>query len=624
MRWFSLRGRGHTAGRGRLALAVVGLSVVVAGGCAGRLGRRSSPTPVIAELVLTNAVVYTLDPAAPWAEALAIADGKLLAVGSSAEALRHRGEATRVVDLNGQLVLPGFHDAHVHPVTGGIELGQCSLGGIGTLAALRAALRECAKAIGAVGDEHEGPPKKAIGAVGDEHEGPPKKAIGAVGDEPKRPWLVGGGWELTLFPHGNPSRQWLDEVVPGVPVFLTSADGHSSWLSSEGLRRAGITAQTPDPPNGRIERDAQGEPSGTLREDAAELVSPHLPPVSPAEHDEGLRRALAMANRLGITGMVEAAADAPVLAAYERLAHDGELTARVVVAQVVEPLAWPEQLAAIATRRDRIDHPRLRAHMIKIFVDGVIEAGTAALLQPYVGEATAGEATLSPAALIALIGRADALGLDVHVHAIGDRAVRMTLDAFEVARHDNPARVRRDVIAHLELVDPTDIPRFHGLGVAACFQPLWAYADPYITELTIPVLGPERERWLYPIGSVLASGAKVVAGSDWSVSSMDPLEGIAVAITRRGVGEPPGAAWIPEEVATLPQMLAAYTLHGAWLGRWDDVTGSLVVGKRADLAILGGNVFERAAHRLHEVDVVTTLLDGEVVYRGPGDRIGGG
>lgn len=584
--------RGARAGQGRARGLAAALCVLVGvgSGCAGRVGRRAPQ----AELVLTHGVVYTLDAAAPWAEALAIADdGTLLAVGSHDAAMRHRGPDTRVVDLHGQLVLPGFHDTHVHPVTGGIELGQCALAGVATQQALEAALRACAKA------------------------------------QAGEAWLVGGGWELTLFAGGNPSRQWLDAIVPDVPVYLGSADGHSAWLNSEGLRRAGITAATPDPPNGRIERDAAGEPSGTLREDAVALVAPHLPKLAPEAYDEGLRRALAMANGFGITGMYEAAATPLVLAAYERLAERGELTARVIVAQTIDTLKGPEQLDALAERRDRIarlEHPRLRATSIKIFLDGVIEAGTAALLSPYVGPlaegATAGETTLSPAALEALVLAADRRGFDVHVHAIGDRAVRTALDAFEAVQAQNPPRERRHVMAHLELVDPADIPRFRALDVTACFQPLWAYPDPYITELTIPVLGPERSRWLYPIGSVLASGATVVAGSDWSVSSMDPLEGIAVAITRRGVGEPAGAPWIPEEVVTLAPMLAAYTVHGAWLGRWDEV-GSLSAGKRADLAVIEGNLFERPAHRIHEAEVVTTLLDGEVVWRGPGDRIGG-
>jgi len=559
------------------------LAGAMASGCAARL-RKQAPG---AELVLTHAKVYTLDPGQPWVEALAITGGSIVALGSHDDVIRHRGSRTRVVDLHGQLVLPGFYDSHVHPVTGGIELGQCALAGIAGLDALRAALQRC------------------------------------VEMQAGEPWLLGGGWELTLFPGGNPSRQFLDELVPDKPAFLVSADGHSSWLNSEALRRAGIIAATPDPPNGRIERDAMGEPSGTLREDAAELVHPHLPKLPPEVYDEGLRRGLAMANRFGIVGMYEAAGEPEVLAAYERIAAAGELTARVMVAQPIDPLEGPEQLDALVVRRDRIDHPRLRAGAIKIFADGVIEAGTAALLEPYTGSASAGEPTLSNEALDLLVGRADALGFDVHVHAIGDRAVRMALSAFERTRNVNPPRARRHVIAHLELVDPDDIPRFNELNVTACFQPLWAQRDPYITELTIPVLGPERSRWLYPIGSVFASGATVVAGSDWSVSSMNPLEGIQVAITRRGLGEPPGEPWIPEEVAMIPDMLQAYTLHGAWLGRWYPDAGWIIEGAPADLAVLDANLFELPAHRIAEARVVTTLLEGEVVYRGPGDRIGG-
>lgn len=567
--------------------SAVALLLLLGAGCAGRLGPRPAP----AELVLAHGVVYTLDPAQPWAEALAIApDGTLLAVGSDDEVMRHRGPDTRVVSLRGQLVLPGFHDTHVHPVTGGIELGQCNLNGIGALGALQAALRECAA------------------------------ALGSSSEPPGEVWLLGGGWDLTVFPAGNPSRQVLDAIAPEVPAYLVSADGHSAWLNTEGLRRAGITAATPDPPNGRIERDAAGEPSGTLREHAVALVEPHLPPLPPEAYDEGLRRGLALANRFGITGLHEASARPEVLAAYEHLAMAGELTARVIAAQWIDPLRGPAQLDAIAERRDRIAHPRLRATSVKIFVDGVIEAGTAALLAPYEGRATAGEPTLSPQALDELVASADRRGFDVHMHAIGDRAVRMALDALAAAHAENPPRDRRHVIAHLELIDPVDIPRFRALGVAACFQPLWAYADPYITDLTIPVLGSERSRWLYPIGSVLASGARVVAGSDWSVSSMDPLEGIEVAITRRGVGEGEGPPWIPEEVATLQPMLAAYTSHAAWLGRWDDV-GSLAAGKRADLVVIEGNLFELPAHRIHEADVVTTMIDGQVVYEDPRSRV---
>ncbi|WP_266219247.1 amidohydrolase [Paraliomyxa miuraensis] len=566
-------------------LALLGLGL----GCGPRGSTRAPEEgrAPVAELVLTHGVVYTLDPSRPWAEALAIADGELLAVGTNDAALRHRGLRTRVVDLAGQLVLPGFHDAHVHPVTGGIELSQCDLNGIADREQLRKTVQRCAQ------------------------------------QQRGRPWLEGGGWDLTLFPQGNPSRAWLDAIVPDVPVYLSSADGHSAWLNGEALRRAGITADTPDPPHGRIERDADGAPSGVLREDAMELAQEHLPPLRAADYEAGLRRGLAMANRFGITGLHEANGSAEVLAAYESLAAAGELTARVVVAQQLEPSQGAAQFSELQRRRDRIAHPRLRATAVKIFADGVIEAGTAALLRPYEGSESTGTLNLPPEQLHEVVREADARGFDIHVHAIGDRAIRVTLDALEAAMRDNPPRSRRHVIAHLQLFDPADIPRFESLGVIASFQPLWAYADPYIVDLTIPVLGPERSRWLYPIGSVMATGARVVMGSDWSVSSMDPLQGITVALTRRSTGQPPGPAWIPEEVVALEPVLAAYTVQGAYLDRWDDVTGSLVEGKRADLAVLDRNLFEVPPHQIHEARVVTTMLDGEVVYRGEGDRIVG-
>lgn len=535
------------------------------------------PSTVAADLVLTGAAIYTLEPAAPWAEAIAVADGRILAVGSEADALRHRGPATPVVDLAGAMILPGFHDTHVHPVTGGIELGQCDLNGLESVDAVLAKVETC---------------------------------VASGGDD----WIVGGGWDLPLFPGANPGRELLDALAPGRAVVLSSADAHSSWLSSEALRRAGITKETPDPANGRIERDAHGAPSGTLREAAMDLVTRHVPPPTAEDHVEGLRRGLQMAARFGITSLHEANATPEVLAAYRTLAERDELTARVVAALHIDPQRGPEQLDALVATRDSTVHPRLRATSIKIFADGVIEAGTAALLRPYVGRPGRGEPTFSPAALQAIVVAADARAFDVHVHAIGDRAVRMSLDAFAAARAANPPWSRRHVIAHLELVDPADLPRFAELGVAASFQPLWAYPDPYITDLTIPVLGPERSRWLYPIGSMLATGATVVTGSDWSVSSMDPLRGLQVAITRREIGTGPGDAWIPEEVATLAPMLAAATKNAAWLLRQDKETGSLAPGKRADLVVLDENLFELPPSEIHRARVMATLVDGDAVY----------
>jgi hypothetical protein len=376
-------------------------------------------------------------------------------------------------------------------VTGGIELGQCDLNDVETIAGIR----------------------DKVGAY--------------AAANPDEPWIVGGGWSLPLFGEAGPTAALLDELVGERPAYITASDAHSAWVNSAALELADITAETPDPPAGRIERGPGGEPSGTLREAAMELVARHLPPLDLEDHIAGLRRGMAMANRFGITSVLEASADTGVLAAYRALAERGELTFRVVAAQRVDLARGPEQVAAMVERRAQTAE-RFRPIAAKIFADVVIESGTAALLEPYVGRPGRGKMNIEPRALEAMVGALDRGGLDVHIHAIGDRAIRASLDAFAAAAAANPARDRRHSIAHLQLIDPADVERFAGLGVIADFQPLWAYADRYITELTEPFLGPEGSRWLYPIKSVVDTGAVVVAGSDWSVSSMNPLEAIQV------------------------------------------------------------------------------------------------
>ena len=266
---------------------------------------------------------------------------------------------------------------------------------------------------------------------------------------------------------------------------------------------------------------------------------------------------------------------------------------------------------------------RLRTNAVKIFSDGVLETRTAAVLEPYVGfPDDLGKPNLEPEAFGPLATALDKEGFQIHVHAIGDRAIRMSLDALEAARTANGPRDARHHLAHIELIDPADIPRFRGSDVIANFQPLWANGDKYLTELTEPKLGPARSRWLYPIGSVVASGAPFAFGSDWSVSSMNPLEGIEVAVTRRQPSEGPGAAWLPEERIPLPDAIAAYTIRGAYLDFSEKETGSIEVGKAADLVVLDRNLFEIPPSQIHEAKVLLTLLEGKEVYRAPGSERG--
>jgi predicted amidohydrolase YtcJ len=551
-----------------LGSAITGLGLLACG-----------PPP--ADLVLRGGVVYTVDSTRPWAEALAVSDGRIVFVGTDADAAAWVGRGTRVIDLGGAMVLPGFHDTHVHPVTGGIELGACNLNDLATRDAVMARIAQCAR------------------------------------DAPAGEWVRGGGWSSPMFPGGSPSRRLLDSLVPDHPAYLTSLEGHSAWVNTRALALAGVTAETPEPPSGRIDHEWTGQPGGTLRESAMELVARHLPRYSGADHRAGLRRALALAARFGITSLHEASADPAILAAYHEAERDGELTARVVVALEVNTDADPvAEAARLAELRDRYAGALVRPVAAKIFLDGVIEGGTAALLVPYVGTRDdRGELNVSAERLDGFVRALDSAGFKVHVHAIGDRAIRVALDAFAAQQARDGGTGPRHIMAHLQLFDPADLSRPAELGVVASFQPLWAYADTYITDLTEPRLGPARSRWLYPIATVARTGAIVAAGSDWSVTSMNPLRAVQVAVTRRDPDLAEGPAWIPEERVSLETIIRAYTLGGAFAGDSEQETGSITVGKVADLVVLDRNLFGTPESEIHRARVLRTMLGGQEVYR---------
>jgi predicted amidohydrolase YtcJ len=534
-----------------------------------------------ADVVFRNGAVYTVDAARTWAEAVAIKNGRIVYVGDDKEAKKFIGSRTKIFDLQGKMVLPGFHDSHVHPVTGGLELGECDLNEAKTETDVVEMVRRYAAA------------------------------------HPKETWIRGGGWQLTLFPEANPHKSLLDKISTDRPIFLSAADGHSAWVNSRALQIAGINKATPDPVNGRIERDAQtGEPTGTLRESATSLVSKFLPAYKATDYLEGLRRGLKMANGFGITSFQEASAEENELKAYAELNQRGLLTARVNVAMYVSPSKGLSQIAKLREWQRKYQGRNLRVNSVKIFADGVIEPHTAALLEPYTGLGEErGKANWDAEALNKMVAALDREGFQIHIHSIGDRAVRMSLDAFENARKVNGSRNSRHHIAHLELIHPADIPRFRRLRVIANFQPLWAFADPYITKLTEPFLGAERSRWLYPIGSVVKTGAIVVCGSDWSVSSMNPLEAMQVAVTRRGLDEGLGEAWHGEELVDLQTILAGYTINGAYVNFQEKETGSLETGKAADLVIIDRNLFDMPKSEIHKARVLIVMLEGREIYR---------
>jgi len=569
-------------------LPAAALLLALLGGC-GQPAEQSAPGAAedgrqAADLILTNAAVYTTDPGRPWAEALAIGGGRILALGTSDEI--SAAYAGPVENLDGAMVLPGFHDAHSHPIAGGIQSLQCDLSGAASVEETLARVEACHEATAGAGN----------------------------GDD----WLVGGGWNLGLFPDANPHKSQLDDIVGERPVFLEGEDGHSAWVSSAALQRSGISADTEDPPLGVIERNAAGEPTGTLRETAMDLVAGHLPPITAEQRRAGALAALEMANGFGITSIVAASVNRPYLETWRQLEADGELTARIVAS--IRRIGGGEPADPDLIEPDsRGSDAMVRPAAAKLFLDGVLEGETAALLDPYLdpqgkGAGRTGILNVPWEVLRDTVIDLDARGIQVHMHAIGDRAVRAGLDAVEAAREANGPRDNRHHICHLQLVHPDDYARFGELGVVANFQAFWAYPDAYITDINLPAVGEERVNRMYPIGSIVDAGGTIVGGSDWSVSSMNPLDAIEVAVTRQ---DPTGAVdgvLNADEAVSLDTMLAAYTRNGAFLMHQEDATGTLEAGKLADLVVLERNLFEIEPAAISETRVLRTYLGGRQVY----------
>ena len=464
-----------------------------------------SPTSS-ADTVLVNGAVYTVDAARSWAQAVAIKDGRIAIVGTDDDVRQAVGPGTEVVDLAGRMLVPGFQDAHVHPVSGGLDMLQCNLHDLSTA------------------DEY----LAAILAYADTH--------------PEVPWILGGGWSMDAFEGGTPTAAALDRIVPDRPVYLPNRDGHGAWVNSLALKIGGVTRDTPDPADGRIERDAQGKPSGTLHEGAGDLVSIHAPEPSADDLDEGLRKGQEYLHSLGITAWQDAIVGtiswSNNLDTYLRAATSGELTARVVGALWWDRHQGLEQIDLLIDQRARGVAGRFAATSVKIMQDGVCENFTAAVLSPYLDAHGAetenrGISFVEPQLLRDAVTRLDAEGFQVHFHALAERAVRESLDAVEAALQTNGPSDGRHHLAHLQVVHPDDIPRFRQLGAVANAQPLWAAHESQMDDLTIPFLGEPRWRWQYPFASLVRSGASLAMGSDWSVSSPDPLEEIHVAVNRQ-------------------------------------------------------------------------------------------
>ena len=567
----------------RIPAALASLALLSA--CGGESEQKTSALPP-ADKVFVNAAVYTVDADRSWAEAVAISGSEIVFVGSSRDAEELIGPDTDVVDLDGQMLLPGFHDSHIHILIGVMDEDECSVLRIETAAEVAEQLKSC----------------QQLAGIGNER------------------WVIGGGWGEWLWPEANPQKGILDILFPDRPVYLESSFGHAAWVNSKALELAGVTDETENPAAGVIERDPEtGEASGTLRDSAMLLVKNHLPPLSLEQRMRRVRAGIAMVHSYGITSVIEPGVDWEILGPITTLADQDELNVRAVTS--LSPINWQpgifdDGVYEFLEQREQWRRPDVDVDSVKIYMDGVIEYGTSPLLEPYAdADYGYGEFFYEQEKVNEYFTRFDAMGLQVHVHAIGDAAIRRALNGFEAMREANGMSDNRHHIVHLQLIHEDDVPRFGELNVTATFQSLWAYPDDAALELDVPMLGEERTWQMYPIASVLNSGGRIAGGSDYWVTDLNPLQAIEVAVTRQDPYTNDGPILSADEAVDLATMIEAYTINGAYLMKLDDVQGSIEVGKRADFVVLDRNLFKIPSHEINEAQVTLTVFDGRTVYQ---------
>jgi predicted amidohydrolase YtcJ len=536
-----------------------------------------------ADIIVIHGRVYTENSKQPWAQAVAIRGARIVAVGDDATIEKRRGMGTKVINAGGKLVLPGFVDCHIHFLEGSLSLGQASLEGAKDAPEIQKRLRDYAA-------EHPG-------------------------DD----WLLGHGWNYAMFGSESlPHKEYLDELFPNRPVLLVGYDGHTSWANSKALALAGITRETPNPPNGVIVRDAQsGEATGALKEAAQHIVSKLVPEPTRAEKLLALRAGMKWANEHGITRVHSAGGDFEVLDLFDEMRRRGDLNLRMYIAYFLNP---PELLQkdidSIEAARKKFHDDWIDAGAVKFMVDGVVESHTAAMLEPYSDDPSLkGKPFWEPANYNAAVAELDKRGLQLFTHAIGDYGVRMALDAYEGAEQHNHKRDRRPRIEHIETISAADIPRFGKLGVIASMEPLHSYPNADTLDVWARNTGPDRASRAWAWKSIADGGGHLTFGSDWPVVTLSPWEGIQTAVTRQTAEGTPASGFVPEQRLTVEQAVNAYTLGAAFSGRREKTEGSLEEGKLADLIIISQNIFDINPRKIAATKVIATIVGGRLVYQ---------
>jgi predicted amidohydrolase YtcJ len=540
------------------------------------------------DIIIHNASIYTAGEDAEMAEALAIRGNQILRVGGEREVMRLRRPQTTVIDARGAAVLPGFNDAHLHVIEGGLGLERVDLTGVSTIEEMLTRIRAWAE------------------------------------ENADAPWVVGRGWHYQSFAGGLPTRQQLDAVIPDRPAQLLSDDGHASWVNTRALKLAGITKATPNPPRGAIVKDPRtGEPTGVLVETANALVSGLMPAPTKAERVTALRSAIAEAHSYGITSVQNAGGQAEDLELFAGASRAGDLGVRVYAGLTVDGVPDAATLAELDQAIKRYpDDPLFKAGAVKLVLDGVVEAHTAAMLEPYANDPSGGTPAFEPDDLNRAVRLLDARGWQVMTHAAGDRAVRMALNAYEHAVRSNPlpAHGRRHRIEHAEIVAFEDIARFGALGVVAAMQPFQGSPSPSQIDVWLRNVGPERGASGWPYASIFARGGRLAFGSDWPGVPLDPMLALHTAVTRTTPENLPEGGWHPAARLQLKAAIDAYTSGAAWASFDEQRKGTLAPGMLADVVVLSEDIFEAPVSRLASTRVTITVFDGKIVYRRDGQQ----